>query len=271
MRQKLSTAARHITRFGAMPFARYATMRYVVRPFHRARNTPIPGPALYESAIEGKQGLEIGGPSGFFRQGGQLPLYGRVATLDNCNFAAQTVWEGSITAGDFQVEGRMLGRQFISEATEIERTAPGAPYDLVATSNCLEHVANPLKALESIARVLRPGGALILVLPRKETNFDRKRAVTRFEHLLEDYRRGIGEDDLTHASEFVELFDLSLGHHVPSRAALAAMAADNARLRCIHHHVFDLELMREACEFAGLAVQDARSAGTDYVVLAVRP
>jgi SAM-dependent methyltransferase len=271
MRQKLATASRHLRRFGPVPFARYATMRYVVRPFHRARNTPITGPGSYESLIVGKRGLEIGGPSGFFRRDGQLPLYGKVAALDNCNFAAQTVWEGRIEEGEFAVEGRTLGKQFLSEATEVDTRAPGAPYDLVATSNCLEHVANPLRALESIAAVLRTGGALILVLPRKETNFDRRRQVTTFEHLVGDHRTSVGEDDRTHVSEFVENFDLSLGHHVPSRAALAAMAADNARLRCVHHHVFDLELMREACEFAGLAVQDARSAGTDYVVLAVKP
>lgn len=270
MHQKLKTAVRHARRFGPAPFARYAAMRYVVRPYHLALNTPLIGHERYEAAIGGRNGLEIGGPSGFFRQGGQIPLYGRAAALDNCNFAAKTVWEGQIEEGAFEVEGRVLGRQFIAEVLDVAGKAPKQAYDFVATSNCIEHVANPLRALEAIRDVLRPGGALILVLPRKETNFDRLRPTTSFAHLVEDHRANRGEDDLTHAKEFVELFDLSLGPHVASREALAEMAADNLRLRCIHHHVFDLELIEQACGFAGLRVEDARSAGTDYVVLGVK-
>lgn len=34
--------------------------------------------------------------------------------------------------------------------------------------------------------VFKPGGSLIAVLPRKETNFDHRRSVTAFGHLLED-------------------------------------------------------------------------------------
>ena len=96
MRQKLQNAQRHLKRFGVVPFARYAKIRYVVRPYHRKLNTPLPDFTPYDTSISGKNGLEIGGPSGFFRMDGQLPVYGRVGSMDNCNFSRTSMWEGLI-------------------------------------------------------------------------------------------------------------------------------------------------------------------------------
>lgn len=271
MRQKLQNAQRHLRRFGIAPFTRYATNRYVVRPYHRQLNTPLPDFGVYDAAIRGKHGLEIGGPSGFFRVDGQLPVYGRAGSLDNCNFASETMWEGTIATTEFAVEGRTLGRQFIAEATVVDQAAPAPPYDFIISSNCIEHIANPLKAFRAMAALLAPGGALISVLPRKETNFDHRRKTTEFAHLLEDFANDVGEDDPTHKAEFIRNFDISLAHFIPSREAFIEMIENNAHIRYMHHHVFDLGLLREACAFAGLATVDARSAGTDYVILARKP
>lgn len=268
MHQKLQNARRHLRRFGVKPFARYATLRYVVRPYHRRQNTPLPDFAPYDDAIRGKHGLEIGGPSGFFRVDGQLPVYGRAASMDNCNFATATMWEGTIATTEFAIEGRTLGRQFIAEATLVDQSAPRPPYDFIVSSNCIEHIANPLKAFRAMAEILAPGGSLIAVLPRKQTNFDRRRRTTRFSHLLDDFTNDVGEDDATHAAEFIERFDISLAHFIPSHEAFVEMIRDNHKIRYMHHHVFDLQLLRACAAFAGLDTVDARSAGTDYVILA---
>lgn len=271
MRQKIANAHKHLSRFGVLPFARYAKIRYVVRPYHRRLNTPLPDMTPYDTAIRGKHGLEIGGPSYFFRADGQLPIYGRAGTMDNCNYASTTFWEGEITTTEFAVEGRSLGRQFAAEATLIDQAAPNPPYDFIVSSNCIEHIANPLKAFRAMAAILAPGGSLIGVLPRKETNFDHRREVTGFGHLLEDFAKDVGEDDLTHKDEFAKNFDISLAHFFPSRDAFLETIGNNIAHRYIHHHVFDLGLLRQCVAFAGLETVDARSAGTDYVILARKP
>jgi SAM-dependent methyltransferase len=181
------------------------------------------------------------------------------------------MWEGTIATDAFTVEGRTLGQQFIAEATLIDQAAPNPPYDFIVSSNCIEHIANPLKAFRAMAAILAPGGALVAVLPRKQTNFDRRRRTTSFGHLLEDFAKDVGEDDPTHTAEFIENFDISLAHFIPSRAAFLEMIESNATIRYMHHHVFDLPLLRACCAFAGLETVDARSAGTDYVILARKP
>jgi ubiquinone/menaquinone biosynthesis C-methylase UbiE len=40
-----------------------------------------------------------------------------------------------------------------------------ASFDLVVSSECIEHVARPLRALDEMARVLRPGGTLAVTTP----------------------------------------------------------------------------------------------------------
>ena len=54
-------------------------------------------------------------------------------------------------------------------------------------SHVLEHVANPLRLLDEVHRVLRPDGLLLLLLPDRHTTFDRTRAPTSLEHLMDDY------------------------------------------------------------------------------------
>jgi SAM-dependent methyltransferase len=40
-------------------------------------------------------------------------------------------------------------------------------YDFCFASHVLEHIANPLKALQGWIRIVKPGGHIILVLPEK--------------------------------------------------------------------------------------------------------
>lgn len=207
---------------------------------------------LVRRRIAGRSGIEIGGPSELFRT--ILPAYPHVARLDNVNYSASTVWEGEIAEGEtFRFDpARPAGRQYVCEATDLP-AADGA-YEVVLSSHTLEHVANPLGALREWRRVLRADGTLVLVVPHRALIFDHRRPVTAFAHLVADYEGGVGEDDLTHLPEILELHDLSRDKPAGDAEAFRARSLENATNRCLHHHVFDEALAARAVEWAGFDV-----------------
>jgi SAM-dependent methyltransferase len=214
------------------------------------------------AAVKEQRALEIGGPSAVFARGGMLPVYPCVAHVDNVNFASETAWESRLREGsEFRFDAsRPPGRQFLREATELTGLADGS-YDTVLSSHCLEHVANPLAALREWRRVVRPGGHLLLALPDPRHTFDCRRPITSFDHLREDYERHTAEHDLTHVEEILALHDLSRDLHAGSREQFAARARLNPANRCLHHHVFDLPLMRAILTETGwtaLALESVR-------------
>jgi SAM-dependent methyltransferase len=187
-------------------------------------------------------GLEIGGSSGFFRT--ELPVYAEMEACDNVNFAKHTIW-GDV-GEDYIVDGKKYGKQYISEATDLRLTEK---YDFVLSSNVIEHIANPLKAVREWINVLKPGGVIVIVAPKKESNFDHRRAITDFSHLIRDFENNIGEDDLTHLPEILELHDLPLDPPAGTLQQFTARSLKNIENRCLHHHVFDLDLLLRIYEY----------------------
>jgi SAM-dependent methyltransferase len=213
-------------------------------------------------------GIEIGGPSKLFRS--RLPLYPVIDRLDAVNFAHRTIWEGDLKAGRrFRYYGERTGRQRIADATDLSPLASGS-YDFVLSSNCLEHVANPLKALAEWRRVLRERGALVLVLPNQVYNFDHCRPVTAFRHLLDDLHRDVDETDLTHLDEILALHDLSLDPPAGTLESFKARSLDNFKNRALHHHVFDLPLIKQVLLHSGFEVLHCGAAHKDLFALATR-
>jgi SAM-dependent methyltransferase len=206
-------------------------------------------------ATQNRKGLEIGGPSRVFSNGNILPLYPHVQQLDNVNFSSQTAWEtGLRDGGEFHfAKGKSAGRQYIREAGNLTGIADDS-YDFVLSSHCLEHTANPLGALREWRRAVRPGGHLILLLPNPTGTFDHRRPVTMIEHLKADAAARTGEDDLTHLDEILSLHDLGRDPIAGSAAEFRARSLRNVENRCLHHHVFDLALMRAALEETGWTV-----------------
>jgi SAM-dependent methyltransferase len=250
--------ARHAAR--ALRYVRHRGVVFTVRRLITVvRPERLAGFDSLRARIAGKKGIEIGGPSDIFRDGGILPLYAHVGALDGCNFAEQTMWEGQVKAGQtYRVsEHRPAGRQLISEASDLAGVGDGE-YDFLLSSHCLEHVANPLKALREWTRVVKPGGAMVVVVPDPRHTFDRRRPITPFPHLVSDFEAGIGEDDLTHLPEILSLNDPSLDDEAGDPAVLAARAADNFRSRGMHHHVFDPALIKRALEWAALRVLEVQ-------------
>ena len=149
----------------------------------------------------------------------------------------------------------------LATAEDLSPVASGSQ-DFVIANHLLEHCENALKALMEFQRVLKPGGVLYLVLPDKSVTFDRERAVTTTEHLIDEYRTGSEKNRFAHYLEWARLVDhkdeahargmMAMGYsihfHVWTRAAFvqfltAARAAANFTLTVIDEDVGDDEFI----------------------------
>jgi SAM-dependent methyltransferase len=219
-----------------------------------AKARPIKHFNGYKQYFEGKSGIEIGGPSAIFSK--EVPVYPLLKQLDGCNFSKQTIWQGNIAEGDdYNFFGNKKGKQYIGEASDLRNVA-SEQYDFLLASHCLEHCANTFQTVLEWKRVVKKGGALLLVLPDRRFTFDNKRPVTRFDHLVADFDNNVDETDLTHLDEIASLHDLSKDRAAGTPDEFRARSADNFNNRCLHHHVFDLDLLRRIFEYHGIKVMD---------------
>lgn len=209
----------------------------------------------FASQLKGKTGIEIGGPSRFFATGGYFPVYQYAATIDGVNYSSETIWEGKIAAGKnyHYKKGYMPGMQYLTEAGELEGIE-NDKYDFLLSCHSLEHVANPLKALLRWHELLKPGAMLCLILPNKEYCFDRNRPFTTFEHILSDLENDTSEKDQTHFSEIYEKHIIAEDPTIKTLEALKERTADNFNNRCVHHHVFDFDLIKQMLQYCGFKI-----------------
>jgi len=197
---------------------------------------------LYLKYFKGKKGIEIGGASLIFSN--EIPIYQVINSLDGCNFSTQTIWEGNIVEGEnFNYFENRKGHQYICEANDLTAIA-NENYDFIIASHCLEHCANTLKTVKEWLRVIKKGGAILLILPDKRYTFDHKRPVTTFEHLEDDAKCEINETDLKHLTEILELHDLSMDLPAGTIDQFKNRSLDNFKNRCLHHHIFDFNLLQ---------------------------
>lgn len=234
---------------------RRALGQSLTRRLRRAFTPTLSSVALYELLLTGKQALEIGGPSEIFSDDGFLSLYRVLARVDNCLFSARTVWTGEVQGGrTFRYHPqREQGFQFICEATDLSPIQSGS-YDCILASHCLEHVANPLRALAEWKRALKKDGMLLLILPHKDGTFDWGRPTTTLHHVIEDRDRSVGEDDLSHLPEILALHDLSKDKRAGSHEQFRQRCLDNYSHRAMHHHVFDSPAAVAIIDHAGFKV-----------------
>ena len=172
---------------------------------------PLAEHQRFDTPLRDLHGVEIGGPSAFFRT--KLRVYLTARSVDQVNFSADTVWS---RANQAQGDGPILppalaqGRSIVCDGTALTVIAD-AKYDFLLSCHNLEHIANPLRALAEWTRVVRPQGHLLLILPNPVGNFDHRRPVTRFAHLLDDHARGVDERDLTQPRRNSRLARLGAG------------------------------------------------------------
>lgn len=221
--------------------------------------------------IGGRNGLEVGGPSGVFNARGVLPVYEVVATLDNCNFSSRTQWEGDITEGRTYrfSKDREPGVQYVAETTDLSRIATGR-YDFLLSSHVIEHTSNPIAAVAEWIRVLKRDGVLVLLVPHKDGTFDHRRPVTPLAHLVDDFDRRMKEDDLTHLEEILAYHDLKMDPEAGTPEEFRARSLKNLENRCLHHHVFDSRSVAQLLDHVGLQILAVEAVRPNHVIAIAR-
>jgi len=221
----------------------------------------------YNQYCSNLNGLEIGGPSWSFFN---YKVYFELANLDGVNFSSSTVWNKDSPLEHGENKYKFLpdktGFLYLSEATDLSEIK-SSKYDIILSSNNLEHIANPIKALKEWIRVLKPNGLIFLVLPKKESSFDHRRNITTIDHMIEDYIKDVGEGDLSHLHEILRLHDLSRDPPAGNFEAFKIRCLKNKENRCLHHHVFDLNLIRQLFHYLNIEEILMSTEDRDYYAL----
>lgn len=117
--------------------------------------------------------------------------------------------------------------------------------DFVIASHFIEHCEDPIGAIKSWSRVLRPKGVLFVVVPDRAAYFDKDRPLTTIEHLVQDHELGSLVSRKAHYLEFTELVNKKAG-----REAYAQAADLDSASYSIHFHVWTAESFLETTGFA---------------------
>lgn len=193
-----------------------------------------------KQSLAGK-GVDIGGPSGAFEE-----IYRHAVSMDIVNFSKTNTW--STLDKQFVLEGKIVGTVIENDATMLTDIEDSV-YDFVLSSNNLEHIANPLLAVAEWYRVLKQGGVLAILVPAKEYCFDHNRKVVLFDHLLDDYKNNVKEDDLSHINEILELHDLDMDKPAGTYEQFKERCYRNFECRCLHQHVFDADVLKKIFDY----------------------
>ena len=188
--------------------------------------------------------LEIGGPSDAWPNN---TVYQTKAPIDGYNHK-KTIWQGEIN----DLTYKNGGIQYLGDALDL--AVPFKNYDLIYASHVLEHIANPIKALLHWKNFLKNDGFIYLVLPEKSQMFDHKREITKIETLIDKFDRDVDETDLSSLPEILSLHDLSRDPPAGTFEQFVKRSLDNFNNRCLHHHVFDYDLLEKVCEIIGMKV-----------------
>jgi SAM-dependent methyltransferase len=197
---------------------------------------------VLSSVSQDKIGAEIGGPS---TTGGVL--YHHSKSIDNIIFSKTTIWH-TTTSDEYHYYQGKKGKVIINDAVDIS-LVENDTYDFVFSSHSLEHIANPLKAIREWLRIVKPGGHIVIVVPEKSHCFDHKRSYSTFSTLLAQYEKNVGEDDLSTLPEILLHHDLSLDPPAGNIDQFRLRSLDNFNNRCLHHYVYNDDLLIEICNY----------------------
>lgn len=197
---------------------------------------------LLSEITQCKTGVEIGGPSPTGKT-----IYENATTLDNVIFSRDTVWS-SHQSSDYHYYNNKTGKVIVNDAVNITQVSDEV-YDFCFSSHSLEHIANPLKAVQEWLRIIKPDGHIIIIVPEKSMCFDHKRSYSKFSSLLSQYEKNVGEDDLTTLPEILLNHDLRMDPPAGDLGAFTKRSLDNFNNRCLHHYVYNDELLMEICNY----------------------
>ena len=224
-----------------------------------------------KSYFKNKSAIEIGGPTKLFEDESKIfPIYSELSSIDNCNYNENNFWSQLKDGDEIEFNKReKIGKQIVADASDLSRIKD-ASYDLLINSHVIEHIANPIKALFEWKRVIKNDGIFVMVVPNKEFTYDNKRPVTKFEHIVEDYTKGVEEDDSTHFEEVIQLHDLEKDTTVKDYHDHYERTMDNFNRRIVHHHVFDTELVVKIVEFVGFEILGIQKVKPFHIIVVAK-
>lgn len=197
--------------------------------------------AFLEQLTCNKRGVEIGGPSETGKD-----IYKNAQNMDNVIFSKNTVW--SKHTNEYNYYSGKTGKVIINDSVNIS-LVKNSEYDFCFSSHCLEHIANPLKAVSEWLRIIKKNGHVIIIVPEKSMCFDHKRNVSSFSTLLSQYQKNVGEDDLSTLPEILAKHDLAMDPPAGDLGQFTKRSLDNFNNRCLHHYVYSPELLMEICNY----------------------
>jgi SAM-dependent methyltransferase len=171
------------------------------------------------------EGVEIGALDFPLR----LPRGARVRYVDYLNAAGlREAYDGTLR------EGRPLVVPDVVDDGARLASFADASLDFVVANHMLEHVEDPIAALQHQLRVLRPGGVLYMTLPDARQSFDAPRERTTPEHLLRDHREGPQVSRREHYEECARHIE---GHN----GQVLTQRVDEMEAECLrpHFHVWE--------------------------------
>lgn len=205
--------------------------------------------------VVNKAGLEIGGPTSLFRSRRITDVYSIVKSIDNVNFAVNTLWNnGSYDSQNF-FYGEKVGKEIISEASDLS-CIEDQTYDFCISSHVLEHLSNPLKAIFEMKRVIKAGGHIIIIAPHKDITFDHNRKITSVQHMIDDFKNNVQEGDLSHLdmNEIIDNYDYSMDSGISTKEEFIERCGNNRTNRALHQHVFTTEIILKLADYANLKI-----------------
>jgi SAM-dependent methyltransferase len=198
---------------------------------------------LLSQITKDKYGIEIGGPSNTIFVD---TIYKNALILDNVIFSNNTIW--SKQAEDYHYYKNKKGKVIINEAIEIS-LVDNEKYDFCFACHCLEHIANPIKAIKEWLRIIKENGYIIIIVPEKSYCFDHKRNYSSFSVLLKQYEKNVGEDDLSTLPDILVNHDLSMDLPAGNFEQFTLRSLNNVNNRCLHHYVYNPELLINICNY----------------------
>jgi predicted SAM-dependent methyltransferase len=131
--------------------------------------------------------------------------------------------------------------------------------DFIIANHLLEHLEDPVAGLIEFHRVLKPDGALFMALPDSRVTFDRDRALTPSEHILDEHRHGTETHRRDHYLDWTIHVENRKAHIEARVRELIDMAY------AIHFHVW------RADSFLEFFFAAKREAGLDFELAAFAP
>jgi len=130
-----------------------------------------------------------------------------------------------------ELSHRLFYVSLVADGESLACVAAGA-LDFLVANHVIEHCEDPIAALTTFARKLKPGGKLFMAVPDMRRTFDRNRSETTWNHLQADHERGPLRSREEHYREWAETVDGLAGEAAVRRADQLRTMAYSIHFHC---------------------------------------